>query len=157
MAWSYTDDPESVPRDAVRFALGDTDEADQQCSDAQVAYALAETGNVAKLAAALLADRLAARYAREEAASVDGISLGGAGRASAYRLLATQLRAEVARTAVPVPDPNSLQRSGSLVVTGLRQSDLVAGDADYDRPAPLFRRTDPLAEPAFTQPPRVIL
>jgi hypothetical protein len=157
MAWTYTDDPGGVPRDAVRFALGDTDPADPQCSDGQVEYALADQGNVPKLAAALLADRLAARYAREEATSVDGISLGGAGRSSAYRLLATTLRAELGRSAAPAPTTDGLQRTASLVVTGLRTTDMLIADGDYTRPAPLFRRIDPLADPHFLAPDRVIL
>jgi hypothetical protein len=144
VAWTYTEDPAGSPRDAVRFALGDTDPDDQLCSDALVAYALTDQGDQPKLAAALLAERLAARFAREEAVSVDGISLGGTGRASAFRTLAATLRAEVARTTPPAEAvAGAVARTSALVLTGVRLSDMAIVSADADIPPPQFTRSDP--------------
>lgn len=145
MAWTYTDDPAGVPRDAVRFALGDTDEAEQLCSDSEVAYALAQKGGNALLAAAFLADRLAARFSRDESVSVDGVSLGGAGRAAAFRTLAARLRAEAADAAAPPPGGAiaGAPRNGALVLTGVRKSDMAEADADTDRVRPAFTTEDP--------------
>ena len=145
MAWTYTGSPGSVPRDAVRFALGDTDPSDPLMQDGEVDFALSDQGNTPKLAAAMLADRLAARFAREEAVSIDGISLSGSGRASAFRTLAAARRAVVARTAAAVASGAPL-RSTAVVLTGVRQSDMAAADADFDRPRSLFRLTSPLGE-----------
>ncbi len=142
MAWTYTADF-SQPRDMARLLLGDTSSAEQLCSDEEVALALSEVGGNEYLAAAWLADRLAARFAGDEAVSGDGLSLSGSSQRSAsYRTLAANLRSEAARRggAVLADAPGG----GALVLTGARRSDLAAADADLDRPRFAFRRELPL-------------
>ena len=149
MAWTYTDNPASVPRDKVRFLLGDTDAREPLCSDAEVALALSEEASDAYRAAAYLADRLAARFGRDEPVTVDGQTIpGGADRARAFTALALRLRAEGASkvtVGTPVETGAGLLRNGAVLVTGLRKSDMAAADLDPDRPVPGIKRESPLA------------
>lgn len=149
MAWTYTDSPASVPRDKVRLLLGDTDANEPLCSDAEVVFALAEEGADAYRAAAYLADRLAARFGRDEQVTVDGQTIpGGQTRAAAFAALAGRLRLEGATRAsvgTPVESGAGLVRNAAVVVTGLRKSDMAAADTDSDRPVPAIKREDPLA------------
>lgn len=138
MAWTYTADF-AIPRDKVRLLLGDVTSADAHCSDDEVAFALAEeSGNVYR-AAAYLADRLAARFAGDEAISVPGLSLsGGAQRSAAFRALAAALRAEAQQRggALVAAKPGG----GAVVVTGARISTMQEAACDPERPRPAFRR-----------------
>lgn len=147
MAWTYTANPGSVPRDLVRFLLGDTDAASPLCDDGEVEFALLDQGE-AYLAAAYLADRLAARYAGEEAVSIDGMSLGGAGRSERYRTLGASLRAEAGRRAKSVV--STTLGAGMSVVTGAKLSDIAAANMSSDRVVSAFERVNP-ADPMFTK------
>ena len=44
MAWTYSGDPASTPRDKVRFLVGDTDTDNQLINDAEIAFLIAEWG-----------------------------------------------------------------------------------------------------------------
>lgn len=145
MAFTYTANPGGSSRDLVRLLLGDTNAAAPMCDDGEVAHALGDQRQDAHLAAAWLADRLAARFARDEAVSVDGISISGAGRAEAFRKLAANLRAEASRRAT-ASGADGAPRVAGLVVTGLRNSDMAAAERDGDRPAPAFRREPAVPE-----------
>ena len=92
MAWTYTDDPENEPRDALRLVIGDTDTEDQQLTDAEVAYYIAQDDNL-NLAAALAAEALAAKYSRASVRAVGDMSQQLANRYQSYYRLARQLRA----------------------------------------------------------------
>lgn len=64
MAFSYSGDPQSEPKDAVRFLVGDTDESDPLLSDEEINFLVAEEPN--RYAAAAAACRsIAAKLARE--------------------------------------------------------------------------------------------
>lgn len=58
----YTDDPKNVPSDAVRFLIGDTNNASLQVTDNEIAYLLAEEGDVVMRAAARAAEGLVLAY-----------------------------------------------------------------------------------------------
>lgn len=90
---TYSGNPATSARDAVRFALGDVT-APFQLSNAEIDYAL--DGNVSTMSAAAdLAEALAARYANEaEQESVGDVSITRK-RAQAYRELAAMLRSRV--------------------------------------------------------------
>ena len=46
MVWSYSGDPSSSDRDALRFLIGDTDTSDQQLVNEELDYLLTEHGAV---------------------------------------------------------------------------------------------------------------
>lgn len=98
-AWSY--DPDNLAtstRDQVRFLLGDTDPEEPLLSDAEVDY-LVSTEGVAQQAAAIGAERLAARYARETSRSMGSLSISADQKSRHFRELAEQLRQELATRA----------------------------------------------------------
>lgn len=102
MSWSYSGDPSDSDLDATRFYLGDTDVNDQQLQDEEIQFFIGKltalygdsTDNpfVTILDAAMLADILALRYAREVDISADGVSVSVGQLANKYTVLAGSLR-----------------------------------------------------------------
>jgi len=45
MSWTYTADPSSSSKDAVRYLIGDVNEADQLVQDEEIYFNLAEVNN----------------------------------------------------------------------------------------------------------------
>ncbi|VVB63933.1 Uncharacterised protein [uncultured archaeon] len=69
MDWTYTNDPEHVPRDKLRELVGDTNSLDKQLSDQTIAELLGKygtTGNALYEAAIEACETLAAKYARDQ-------------------------------------------------------------------------------------------
>jgi hypothetical protein len=127
MSWSYSGDPGSSDRDAVRFLVGDTDISDQQLSDEEIDYLLVREGSVN--GAALAAARtLVAKYARLVDKSVGDLSISYSQRRDAYAALIADLtRQQAVRVAGPVV--GGISRTRKRVV-----------DQDADRVEPSFRR-----------------
>lgn len=96
--WSYSGDPSSSSRDAVRFTIGDTDSTQPQLNDPEIDYLLTENGAVltASVEAALA---LAARYSRQVSMTDDKVSRENQQKAEAYAKLAETLKARVSRRA----------------------------------------------------------
>jgi hypothetical protein len=94
MAWTYGGDPAANSRDEVRFLLGDTDTNDQLVSDAEVAWAIAETDSLHG-AAAQLADGLSAKYARYPDEKTGQQEEKSSQRAAGFAALAKRLRAAI--------------------------------------------------------------
>jgi hypothetical protein len=119
--WTYSGDPSASDRDAVRFRIGDTDEAEPLLADAEIDWLLAEQGTV--LPAAIEACRaIAARYARKCDKSVGPVSISYSQRSQHYRDLAAEIAHE-AGLDVPLVAP---------VITGQSASDMEAQRADGD-------------------------
>lgn len=109
MTWEYSGDPSTSDKDAVRFLLGDTNDADQQLQDEEIAWLLLQHTNPF-LAGALGAERIASKYARLTSKSVGGLSISYGDRQSQYSNLAAALREEAERTGA-TPTPFSLAAS----------------------------------------------
>lgn len=92
MAFTY-DDTLATSRDQVRLNLGDTDSTAPIFSDAEIAYLLTLNADV-RLAAALGADKAAAKYARQVDTTNGKLSVAAGQRAKGFRELAAQLRRE---------------------------------------------------------------
>lgn len=110
MTWTYTGNPASSARDAIRFLIGDTDTTDQLLSDEEIAWVNSEasgtpTGLTAIYdAAAQCAMTIATKLGREADKSIGDLSVSLSQRAAAFRQSATDLKAMAARhTAVPTP------------------------------------------------------
>lgn len=97
MTWSYSGDPSASDLDTVRFHLQDTDESDQLLPDEEIQFVIDQwepvTGSLV-YAAAVCADRLAAKFAREVSVSGDGVSVGVESLQTKYEQLAMRLRQE---------------------------------------------------------------
>ena len=94
--YTYTD-PGASKKDEVRFLLQDTRENEWLLSDEEISYAITKltpTWNSPEGVASVLADTIAARYAREATISADGVNISLAGVAQQFRDLAVSLRSQ---------------------------------------------------------------
>lgn len=94
MAFTYAGTPSSVARDAVRWLSGQTSSGDDVViADAEITFALAQTGSNNYEAAALVCDALAARYAAYPTnESVGQLGLSWSDRAKGFTARAKELR-----------------------------------------------------------------
>lgn len=115
MTWTYTADPSTSTKDAVRFLIGDTDETNQVIQDEEIYFNLGEVGGEPYRAASNTCYNLAARYtseAQSTSKSVGGLSISKSfgDKASRYERLAKDLLMRSRRISPPVPnaDPHAL-------------------------------------------------
>lgn len=105
--WTYSGNPGSSTRDAVRFYLQDTVPSDPQISDYELDFIIDEwldvTGSTI-LVAATAAEVLAARYAREVSVSADAVAVALEQLMDRYNSLAGRLRSMAASKDVAGPD-----------------------------------------------------
>lgn len=93
--WSYSGDPSDGGVDEVRFLVQDTDPNDQLISDEEIEYLVNKWMPVygsALMTAAMVAEAIAAKFAREVAYAADGVSVGVQELQSKYDQLAASLR-----------------------------------------------------------------
>lgn len=100
MSWSYSGDPSASTLDEVRFLIGDTDIDDQQLSDEEITYLLAEYES-ALPAAIAAAEGIAAKYARLVDQKTGDIDVKFSQRAAHYSQLAADLRRKIGILAEP--------------------------------------------------------
>lgn len=129
MAWTYSNDPSSSPKDAVRFLVGDIDTDDQLIGDEEINYIVEEFDDV-YTAAGSVAETLAAKFAREVTHSGDGLSYSGNQLYQHYTDLAERLRRLAARR----------RRSGAgPYVGGISHRERELADMDSDKIPTSFR------------------
>lgn len=109
MSWTYTDAPASIPRDRVRFLVGDTKQQAHSLSDDEIAFVITEGGSNPNQyeAGALAAEAMAARVAGMSGTSkkVGDLSLNIDNGAVAERYLAKarELRAKASKGTMFLP------------------------------------------------------
>lgn len=102
MTWTYSDAPATVPRDAVRVLIGDTDSTWQQpVSDAEIAYFLTKRNNVVEFAASDAAEKLAAYYARQADTQNGKMQVSASQRSKQFQQLAFGLKMRALSAAPP--------------------------------------------------------
>lgn len=121
MAWTYTGNPGSSPRDEVRFLLGDTSEADPLLQDEEIDYLLGEHGGSAIAAAVAACEAVVAKLSREADLSSGATSISASQRRAHYASLLTQLQRRATRT------PN-------IKISQTIPPRFQRGDDKYDRP-----------------------
>lgn len=127
MAWTYTDDPTTVPSDLVRLLIGDTDSNDQLMTDGAIDYALNRYSNDAYRAAALCARQLAAKFAREVDSSLESV-----------RLSASQKHAQYMKLAVEIEKQGGISSEIGGFVDGVSVASVETNREDTDRLSPSF-------------------
>lgn len=91
MTWSYSGDPSSSTRDAVRFEIGDTDQNDQLLQDGEIDYAIQQESNLFG-AAARCCEAIARKFAREADRAIGKTRVAASQKSQAYTKMALQLR-----------------------------------------------------------------
>lgn len=126
MTATYSGDPASSPKDAVRFYVQDTDVANAMLQDAEINFVLLTYTNVI-LAAAQCCRVLAAKFAQKVTKRVLDLSINFSDKAKQYLALAEELEIQ-----------GSL---GGLVPYsgGTSYADKEAVCGNTDRPKPPFR------------------
>ena len=113
--WSYSANPTSSNKDAVRFLIGDTNPDDPLLQDEEIYFNLLEMNNNIYRAAANSCENLAARFvtlAQSVSKSVGGLSLSQSygDRGARFQTLAKQLLVRARRVNPPTisADPHAL-------------------------------------------------
>jgi hypothetical protein len=95
MTWTYGARPADSATDAIRLLIGDTDEADPQLQDEELAYYLSEYPKLYQ-AAAEACRGIAARYARQVSKTTGRISVQAQDRHKHYLELAAEMEKKAA-------------------------------------------------------------
>lgn len=95
MSFTYSGNPTSSIRDAVRFYCQDVDVEDMFLTDEEIDFLVASWSHVTDNAiylAAVACEAIAAKFAREISYSADGVSVGSSELQNKYNQLANDLR-----------------------------------------------------------------
>ena len=111
MAWSYSGDPATGHKDAVRFYVGDIDPSIQLLQDEDIYFLIGKwmpVYNSDLMVAAAAAEIIANHFAREVTVSADGVSVGSDALQQKYDTLAQNLR-----------DMYKIEQQGTPIIPGL--------------------------------------
>ena len=102
MTWSYSGNPGASPKDAVRFACGDTEEAYAFLQDEEIEYLLGGVGNDPRKAAIQACEQILAKLAKKVDYTIGPESVKLSQRYRQYAQLYNRLKGEfAASSAVP--------------------------------------------------------
>lgn len=128
MTWTYSGDPASSARDAIRFLIGDTDTTDQLLSDEEIAWInLEQAGSSTSTSdlyysAHYACHAIGAKLARQADKQIGDLSVKLSQKAAQYRLLANDLMAHANRQNAPIPYAGGISVSDKQI--DLDNSDL---------------------------------
>ena len=143
MTWSYSGNPASSNRDSVRFLIFDTDTNDQLLSNEEIDYVLTKETKV-HMAAAMCAEALAAKFARDIDRSVIGMSANPSRRPEFYLDLADRLRDQVGQSS-----SHAEVFAGGLTISG---KDSLDADSDAVQPSFSIGQFDRSGTGVYTGP-----
>jgi hypothetical protein len=121
--WNYESSPDKIPRDHVRELVGDVDKNEKLVTDTTIALALESQSNNARLAAAKVAEKIAALFAKEATSKSGKDYSRTMNRSDAFFKLADRLRTQ---------DPNTV---GGAAQTRVSSSQALYGNSDIRRGA----------------------
>jgi hypothetical protein len=110
--FTYSGDPNSTPKDAVRFYVGDTITEDPQLGDYEIYFLLNQEGGSVLRAAARAAEALVAKYSRKIDKRIDRLDLHSEALMKHYQELATMLWS---RATIPASFGTSFVDASDLV------------------------------------------
>lgn len=125
--WSYSHDPSSSDKDAVRFLIGDTNSDDKLLSDSEINYTLSAEGTVLQAAIHCL-QNLIVVYSRQIDVSGDGKSKSLSQRVTSFRTALNSLLERQAMGAL------------NVFAGGISQAQKDVQCADSDRVSPVFTK-----------------
>lgn len=111
MTWTYSGDPSSSARDAIRFLTGDTDTTDQLLTDEEIAWVNLEASGISTTSTAAVYDAayrcclgIASKLARLADKQIGDLRVSLSQKAAGYIKQAQELKALAMREGgVPVP------------------------------------------------------
>lgn len=96
MAWTYSGNPASSPKDTVRFLIGDTDSCDQLLQDDEIVWVLGIYNNTPNNAAIRCVETIMSKFSRLMDESVGQVKLTYSQRAKGYRDMLRDLKNRLA-------------------------------------------------------------
>lgn len=130
MGFTYTAKPETVPVDAVRLLVGDTDATDPFLQDAEIQVYLDQFNQNPLNASIRCCEAIIAKLARRPDEKVGQVSISYSQQAKAYRELRADLSRRLAMT------------SAAPYAGGISRSDKEARESNTDRVKPAFTREE---------------
>lgn len=115
MTWSYSGDPATSEKDAVRFYISDTDKELPLLQDEDIKFLLDRWMPIYKsllLTSAVACEIIAGKFARQVSVNADGVSVGISELQSKYNDLASSLR-----------DQYKMERQGTPLLPGVMWDD----------------------------------
>ena len=137
MSFSYTGNPSSSDKDAVRFHIRDTVAATKEFEDEEILYMLSTKGSV-RGAVVLALKTLAAKYATAVDKAVGDLRLSLSQKHAQYMALIGEFEAEVAMVAIPFAG-------------GISRASKDTYEDDSDRVKPRFTKTVNDYDDIYTQ------
>lgn len=128
MSWSYTGNPASSAKDAVRFLVGDTNTCDQLLQDQEITWILGFYNNAPMNAAIRACETIMSKFARMADETVGQVKISYSQKAKSYREMRTDL---VRRLATEDGGPYA----GAVSI-----SDMQTVAQNADRPPPEFTK-----------------
>lgn len=128
MTWTYNGNPAAIPRDAIRWLVGDTDGKRRLVTDEEIAFALSENGDNKTQAAKMVLESLIIKF------STQGVTKIGDFFFDATKVV-NQLRASLERI-----EAATLPQEGIWYAGGISVSDKSGVESDSDRVRPRFVR-----------------
>jgi hypothetical protein len=136
MTWSYSGNPASSTRDAVRFLIGDTDTNDQLLSNEEIDYTISSSGSLYQ-AAHDCAYAIASSFARlASSKTVGDLSISYSDRAASFYQVADRMLDLQAKRQPPTPwaDPDNMIRAAEKTIPPPNGTEFYTGQMDYLRP-----------------------
>lgn len=128
MSFNYSGDPETSPKDYVRFLIGDTDREEPLLDDQEINVFLANYNNGVIMSAIRCCEAIAAKFSRRVNESVGRVKMDFSQAAKAYRDMAMDLRR---RLAIEDCKPYA---------GGISKTDKMANNQSADRVKPDFTK-----------------
>lgn len=125
--WSYSGDPASSQRDAVRFKLGDIVVGDPLLTDAEVDFCVSSEGSTNEAAIAG-ARAIIAKFSRQVSSTDDKVSRENQQKVEHFQALVKELLA------------NRTKRVTGIFAGGISKATKETQDLDTDRVRPAFTR-----------------
>jgi hypothetical protein len=113
VAWTYSEDPDSSPKDLVRFLIGDTDKEEPLLHDAEINSLLKSYNGSTFMTAIRCCETLAAKFSRRVDESVGQVKMTFSQAAKSYRDMAIDLRRRMAIETVS-PTAGGISRLGKI-------------------------------------------
>lgn len=130
MTWSYSGDPATSDKDAVRYLIGDTDEDNPLVEDEEIDYTLSIENNVIR-ASAMVAESIAGKFSRKADRTIGDYSESFSQIHQQYLSLAEKLRRQ-----------SKFKNSFKAIpfAGGISRSDKKETKEDSDREKPSFKK-----------------
>jgi hypothetical protein len=126
---SYSGDPASSAKDAVRFHIGDTDVTNEYFNDAEITYMLSNNNNYVFQTAYQACYQLIARFSRYANEAVGGVRVDFSNLSKQFTDLASELKQQMYKDGEP-----------QILAGGIDLAEKEANSTDTELVAPKFTK-----------------